>query len=161
MTAQAGTLDEIKLKIGEPGAGAAFLISCKTPQRPPASSSLLLLNPAAPEMGRRAPEIFDVRLETSKGLIVIEVHRDWAPHGADRFYNLARAGYYDGARFFRVIEGRWAQFGINGDPEISNVWRGRCLASKPLTLLKSSLDRGRSHHGTEADVPATTLARSF
>jgi len=59
--------------------------------------------------------------------MVIEVHRDWSPHGADRFYNLVRAGYYDEARFFRVMQGRWAQAGINGDPKISNVWRERTI----------------------------------
>lgn len=74
-----------------------------------------------------APRVFDVRLETSKGTILIEVHRDWASHGADRFYNLVRAGYYDGDRFFRVIRGHWAQFGINGDPKVSSMWRARTI----------------------------------
>ena len=82
-------------------------------------------------MNRRAPELFDVRLETTKGVIVIEVHRDWSPHGADRFYNLVRAGYYDDSRFFRVIKGLWAQFGINGDPIISNIWRSRTIPDDP------------------------------
>src|SRR5580765_1588494 len=74
---------------------------CATVDRARASRSLLL-NPNAPEMSRRAPEMFKVRLETGKGNIVIEVHRDWAPHGTDRFYNLVCGGYYDEARFFRV-----------------------------------------------------------
>jgi homoserine O-acetyltransferase len=85
----------------------------------------MLLHADAPEMNRHAPEIFKVRLETSKGEMLIEAHRRWAPHGADRFYNLVRAGYYDEARFFRVIEGRWAQFGIRGDPKVANLWRKR------------------------------------
>lgn len=87
--------------------------------------------PKARVANARAPELFDVRLETSKGTILIEVHRDWAPHGADRFYNLVRAGYYDGNRFFRVIRGRWAQFGINGDPKISNAWRTQTIPDDP------------------------------
>lgn len=91
----------------------------------------LLLTPDAPEMNRRAPERFNVRLETSKGVILIEVHRDWAPNGVDRFYNLVRAGYYDQVRFHRVIEGRWAQFGINGDPKVSSVWRTRTIPDDP------------------------------
>jgi cyclophilin family peptidyl-prolyl cis-trans isomerase len=91
----------------------------------------LLLTPDAPEMNRRAPERFNVRVETSKGVILIEVHRDWAPNGADRFYNLVRAGYYDQVRFHRVIEGRWAQFGINGDPKVSSVWRARTIPDDP------------------------------
>jgi peptidyl-prolyl cis-trans isomerase A (cyclophilin A) len=90
-----------------------------------------LLNPDDPEMNRRAPELFDVRMETSKGLIVIEVHRDWAPLGADRFYNLVRAGYYDQVRVHRIRKDTWAQFGINGDPKISNAWRTRTLPDDP------------------------------
>ncbi len=91
----------------------------------------ILLTPDAPEMNRRAPERFNVRFETSKGVILIEVHRDWAPNGADRFYNLVRAGYYDQVRFHRVIEGRWAQFGVNGDPKVSSVWRARTIPDDP------------------------------
>jgi len=94
-------------------------------------SSSRLLNPNAPEMNRRAPEVCKVRLETSKGDMVIEVHRSWAPHGADRFYNLIRAGYYDEARFYRVIEGKWAQFGINGDPKIASLWRTSFIPDDP------------------------------
>jgi peptidyl-prolyl cis-trans isomerase A (cyclophilin A) len=90
-----------------------------------------VLEPKAPEMNRRAPKMFKVRLETSKGNILIEVHRDWAPYGTDRFYNLVCAGYYDEARFFRVIEGRWAQFGINGDPQIASLWRTNFIPDDP------------------------------
>lgn len=63
--------------------------------------------------------------------MLIEVHRNWAPHGADRFYTLVRAGYYDGCRFFRVAAGRWAQFGINGDPKVSGRWRARTIPDDP------------------------------
>jgi cyclophilin family peptidyl-prolyl cis-trans isomerase len=96
-----------------------------------ASKSSLLLEPEASQVNRRAPDFFNVRLETSKGDIVIEVRRDWAPHGADRFYNLVCGRYYDEARFFRVIQGRWAQFGINGDPRVSTVWRNRFFPDDP------------------------------
>ena len=78
-----------------------------------------------------APLEFRVRLETTKGTIVIEVHRDWAPRGADRFHELVTAKYYDDNRFFRVVKGRWAQFGINGDPQISKAWRGRTIPDDP------------------------------
>src|SRR5271169_2932966 len=94
-------------------AGVIVLSSCNAAPQPQPASSALLLKPDAPGMNRRAPELFDVRLETSKGVVVIEVHRDWSPHGADRFYNLVCAGYYDDSYFFRVVKGRWAQFGIN------------------------------------------------
>jgi cyclophilin family peptidyl-prolyl cis-trans isomerase len=101
-----------------------FQLSC-------ASTSSLLLHPDAAELNRRAPDVFNVRLTTTKGEIVIEVHREWSPHGAGRFYNLVRAGYYDDSRFYRVIQGRWAQFGINGDPKISNAWRARTIPDDP------------------------------
>jgi cyclophilin family peptidyl-prolyl cis-trans isomerase len=78
-----------------------------------------------------APATFRVRLETSKGAIVIDVHRDWAPRGADRFHELVTAGYYDDNRFFRVVKGRWAQFGINGDPQVAKAWRERTIADDP------------------------------
>jgi peptidyl-prolyl cis-trans isomerase A (cyclophilin A) len=87
--------------------------------------------PDSPEMNRIAPEQFGVSLDTSKGVILLEIDRDWAPHGADRFYNLVRAGYFDQSRFFRVIRGKWAQFGINGDPSISNAWRRRTIPDDP------------------------------
>jgi peptidyl-prolyl cis-trans isomerase A (cyclophilin A) len=90
-----------------------------------------LLQPDAPELNRNAPPGFRVVLETSKGRIVIEVHRDWAPHGADRFYNLVRAGYYDDNRWFRVVAGRWAQFGISGDPAVAKAWREQTIPDDP------------------------------
>jgi len=91
----------------------------------------LLLDPGAPEINRRAPNRFQVQLETNKGTIKLEIHRDWAPHGVDRFYNLVRAGYYDQVRFHRVIKGRWAQFGINGNPKVSSVWRTKTIPDDP------------------------------
>ena len=78
-------------------------------------------NPAA--LIEPAPAVYKAKFDTSKGPFVIEVHRDWAPNGADRFYNLVKNGFFDNARFFRVISGFMVQFGINGDPKISGVWR--------------------------------------
>lgn len=96
-----------------------------------AEPHLVLLDPDAPEMTRRAPDRFHVRLDTTRGPIVLEVDRAWAPHGADRFYNLVRAGYYDDTRIWRVVAGRWAQFGINGDPRVSSLWRTRTIPDDP------------------------------
>jgi len=81
-----------------------------------------------------------VRLETSKGAIVIAVHRDWAPHGADRFLELVAAGYFDDSRFFRVVKGQWAQFGISKDPKVSTAWRARTIPDDPRG---QSVTRGR------------------
>jgi len=92
----------------------------------------LLLTPDAPEFTAPAPDRSTVRLETSAGNVDIEVVRDWAPHGADRFVNLVRYGYYDDARIFRIRAGVWAQFGINGDPAIAKAWRTRTIPDDPF-----------------------------
>ncbi len=95
-------------------------------------SRALLLRPDAPEFSAPAPAVSIVRLDTSKGIVDIEVTRDWAPRGADRFVALVRHGYYDGARFFRLTKGRWTQFGINGDPAIAKAWRNRTFPDDPF-----------------------------
>ncbi|MEA2907643.1 MAG: peptidyl-prolyl cis-trans isomerase [Alphaproteobacteria bacterium] len=80
-----------------------------------------LANPAA--LTEKAPATYKARFDTSKGAVVIDVHREWAPNGADRFYNLVKNGYYDDNRFFRVISGFMVQFGINGNPQVQTPWR--------------------------------------
>src|SRR5262249_2943758 len=83
---------------------------------------------AAGSGGQRSAEQYNVRLDTSKGAIVIAVHRDWAPHGADRFHELVASRYFDDSRFFRVVKGQWAQFGIAADPTVATAWRTRTIA---------------------------------
>ena len=87
-----------------------------------------------------APPQYRVRLNTTKGSIVIAVHGDWAPRGSERFYQLVTTGYFDDTRFFRVVKGQWAQFGINGDPEVSTRWRSKMIPDDPP---KQSNTRGR------------------
>src|SRR6202035_33246 len=91
-----------------------------------------LANPAA--LKEAAPPVYKVRFDTSKGPFVVEVHRDWAPNGADRFYNLVKNGFYDNTRFFRVLEGFMAQFGVNGDPKVSSVWRTARIKDDPVKI---------------------------
>ena len=79
-----------------------------------------------------APDVFQARFETSKGDFVIEVHREWSPNGADRFYNLVANGFYDDVRFFRVVAGFMAQFGIHGDPAVAAAWRGHAIPDDPV-----------------------------
>jgi len=85
------------------------------------------------QLTETAPDLFRARFDTSKGAFVVEVHREWAPIGADRFYNLVKNGFYDGTRFFRVRPGFMAQFGINGDPSIQNEWQRAFLRDDPVT----------------------------
>ena len=93
-----------------------------------------LMQPDSAEFQSRAPDVCQVRLETTKGLIVLEVRRAWAPNGVDRFYNLVRAGYYDDTAIFRIREGVFAQFGIHGDPAVAQRWRGRTIPDDPRVL---------------------------
>ena len=89
-----------------------------------------LMRPAA--LAEEAPATFQAEFETTKGTFLIEVTREWAPLGADRFYTLVKNGYYDGVRFFRVIDGFIAQFGIHGNPMINAQWRAARLQDDPV-----------------------------
>lgn len=87
----------------------------------------------------KAPDEYKVKLDTTKGDIVIEVQRDWAPNGADRFYNLVKLGYFEDIAFFRVVDGFMAQFGLHGAPEVNKAWRSARIPDDPV---KESNKRG-------------------
>lgn len=89
-------------------------------------------NPADAGFATQAPDSFRARFSTTKGDFVIAVHRAWAPLGADRFYNLVRSGFYDGVRFFRVLPGFMAQFGIHGDTAVTSAWREQRIQDDPV-----------------------------
>ncbi|PYP89277.1 MAG: peptidylprolyl isomerase [Blastocatellia bacterium AA13] len=101
-------------------------------QSHPSSSQAILLDPKNSAWKQRAPEIFRARFETSKGSFIIEAHREWAPIGVNRFYNLIRAGFFDGSRFFRVRAGFIAQFGLPGEPAIARAWRDQAIPDDPV-----------------------------
>ena len=89
----------------------------------------------APGMpNEQAPANYKVRFDTSKGAFVVEVRRDAAPNGADRFYNLVKSGFFDNARFFRVVAGFMVQFGINGDPAVMTQWRNAQIKDDPVKV---------------------------
>ena len=90
-----------------------------------------LLTPTDSTFTVPAPAVSMVRLETTKGPLVIEVIRAWAPLGADRFVNLVKHGFFDDARIFRIRANTWAQFGIPGDPKVAQAWRPMTLADDP------------------------------
>jgi peptidyl-prolyl cis-trans isomerase A (cyclophilin A) len=137
----------------EPPAAAATAAAAATsvatpsppaPKAPPASSTPLasalhpdLLDPS--KASAKAPATFKAKFTTTKGDFVVEVHRDWSPTGADRFYNLVKMGFYDDTRFFRTVEGFMVQFGINGDPAVNAKWQEQGMADDPV---KQSNKRG-------------------
>jgi peptidyl-prolyl cis-trans isomerase A (cyclophilin A) len=104
--------------------GAAVLIE---PQNP------ALLDPTLG--GEQAPEEFRVEFDTTKGKLIIEVHRAWAPAGADRFYSLVKIGFFQDIGFFRVIPNFMAQFGIHGDPAVTKAWRAATIQDSRTTQL--------------------------
>jgi peptidyl-prolyl cis-trans isomerase A (cyclophilin A) len=83
------------------------------------------------QLKEQAPEKFKAKFDTSKGAFVIEVHREWAPQGADRFYNLVKNGFFDDTRFFRVVPDFMVQFGLNGDPNVQKNWSNASIADDP------------------------------
>jgi peptidyl-prolyl cis-trans isomerase A (cyclophilin A) len=93
---------------------------------------LLCLLLVMPFTHHKAPQVFRVKFETTAGSFLIEAHRDWSPRGADRLYDLVRMKYYDDSRFFRVVPGRWVQFGINGNPTIAQKQRRITIPDDPL-----------------------------
>ena len=110
-----------------------------------------LSNPAA--LNEKAPAAYKVKFDTSKGAFVIEVRRDWAPNGADRFYNLVKNGFFDNTRFFRVVPDFMVQFGINGDPKVSSVWRAARIPDDKVT---QSNKRGNITFATSGPNSRTT-----
>jgi cyclophilin family peptidyl-prolyl cis-trans isomerase len=99
------------------------------------SARSVLLDPTHAEWSKPAPAVSRIQFETSKGTFIVEVIRAWAPLGADRFYNLARLGFYNDTRFHRVNANYIVQFGLSGDPAITAAWRGHELADdRPRSL---------------------------
>src|SRR5262249_45052632 len=80
------------------------------------------------------------KMATTKGDFTIEVNRDWAPVGADRFYNLVKLGYFTDVAFFRVVKGFMVQFGIHGDPAVARQWESATIKDDPTG--KKSNTRG-------------------
>jgi peptidyl-prolyl cis-trans isomerase A (cyclophilin A) len=113
---------------------ALMAASCSSnaPEKKTAESA----KPAGPV---KVPDVYSVKLETSKGDVVVEVNRAWAPRGADRFHELVRSGFYDGARFYRVRKKFVAQFGISADPKANELWRQLKMPDDPV---KQSNKRG-------------------
>ena len=110
----------------------ALLLTCPvfaeegTPTKPKPA----LLDPSLAT--EKAPDVYRVKMETTTGDLIIEVHREWAPLGADRFYNLVKIGYFNDVAFFRVLAGFMAQAGFHGNPAVSQVWLNARIKDDPV-----------------------------
>ena len=124
--------------------GAAAILAAQT-------TNPALKNPAG--LKEQAPAKYNVKFDTSVGAFVIAVDRSWAPNGADRFFNLVKNGFYDEARFFRVVPNFMIQFGINGDPSISPAWQAARIQDDPV---KESNARGYVTFATAGPNTRTT-----
>lgn len=132
----------------------ALLPSISAAQQPTAPQRRAILrNPAHAFWKTRAPDTVTLDIETSRGTLTVELLREWAPHGVDRFYNLARAGYYDDSRFFRVLPGYIAQFGLAGDPMVASTWSRRPL---PADSVRASNTRGVLSFAQHTRIDRTT-----
>lgn len=142
-----------KLVAADPGVRTGLLTAQVRPWRAMLPRKSPLEDPKHPKVNLTAPAEFQVKFETSRGNFVVKVVRAWAPLGADRFYSLVKNGFYDGTRFFRVLAGFVAQFGIHGDPKISAAWREANIKDDPV---KSSNTKGRICYATGGPDTRTT-----
>lgn len=110
-----------------------------------------LLNPST--LKARAPEMYRVRLNTTKGDVILDITRAWAPLGADRFYNLVRAGFFTNMTFFRVVPRFIVQFGISPRPDVAKAWFRANIADDPV---KQSNKRGTITFATAGPNTRTT-----
>ena len=140
----AGVAAEAAAGVANAAAGAATAAAA-------AVDSAALLAPSKATAG--APATFKVRFTTTKGAFDILVHRDWAPKGADRFFNLVKIGYFTDIAFFRAIEGFMVQFGVHGDPKVATAWRTSEFGDDPV---KESNKRGRLTFATRGKDTRTT-----
>ena len=109
-----------------------LLLSAASVSAPAEQAANVLVRPDDAFWKQQAPSEYQVRFTSSDGEFVVRVHRSWASCGADRFYNLVRAGFFDDSRFFRVRAGYIVQFGIAGDPEVAAVWRDQAFDDDPV-----------------------------
>jgi peptidyl-prolyl cis-trans isomerase A (cyclophilin A) len=127
-----------------------------------------LLDPS--KASAKAPDVYKAKLTTTKGDVVLEIHRDWSPNGADRFFNLVKMGFYDDERFFRAVDGFMIQWGISGDPMVSAKWTNSGIPDDPpkqsntrgmITFAQSGLPNSRTTQVFISTVDNSRLDKTF
>lgn len=134
------------------GTGTSPPVAPPTENTPPPTKNLAALHDPSLATAR-APETFQANFKTTKGTFTVEVHRSWAPNGANRFYNLLLCGFFDGVRFFRAIDNFMVQFGINGNPAVSAAWKGANIPDDPVN---TSNTRGKITFAQTASLNSRT-----
>lgn len=137
--AKARTPTDLRLILCLAAVGFMAATAIASQKLSPADRSRALHDPHDSLWSQPAPDLYRVKIETTKGNIVLEVDRSLAPRGADRFYHLVQVGFYDDSRFYRVITDRFVQFGIAGDPAIAKIWQNDRFPDDPV---KASNVRG-------------------
>jgi cyclophilin family peptidyl-prolyl cis-trans isomerase len=124
------------------------------------TSTLALLSCKKPPPPVVVPPVFRVQFETSQGTFVVEANKSWAPHGVDRFHELVRMRYFDEGRFFRVLTGFIAQFGVHRDFNVHEKWRQFFIVDDPPKEknLRGTLAFAKSDPGTRSTEIFINLA---
>lgn len=130
-----------------------LLIQCGGGNKLPEVATFPFDQPTEAELSKAAPDIFQVKFETSKGDFILEAYREWSPLGVDRVYHMARSGFFKDVRFYRVLDGFMAQFGAHGDPAVAKAWREFNIQDEPVvqsnlrgfvSFAKSSMPNSRT-----------------
>jgi len=151
---RASSIEEAsKIALTDPAVRSGLLTAKVRPWKAILPRKAPLEDPKNPKVNLTAPGEFKIKFTTTRGDFTVKVVRDWSPRGADRFFSLAKNGFFDGCRFFRVLTGFVAQFGISGDPKISAAWREAVIEDDPV---KSTNTRGRISFATGGPNTRTT-----
>jgi peptidyl-prolyl cis-trans isomerase A (cyclophilin A) len=132
---------------------AAAPAAADAPEGVPSPPTAAILHPDAARVAAIGPDSFMIHVVTSRGKFDMIVRREWSPKGSDRLYYLASNYYFDGIRFFRVMNGFMAQFGMSGDTTVGRVWRDMRISDEPVT---QSNTRGRLTFATSGPNSRTT-----
>lgn len=131
------------------------LLLAGTAQAFPESNHPAMTDPS--KATETAPTQFVAKFETTKGDVVFDCTRSWAPNGVDRFYNLVKIGYFQDVALFRVNHKFVVQWGIHGNPNVSSKWASANLRADPV---KQSNKRGTLTYAM-AGAPTTRSTQLF
>ena len=144
----------------------ALAAALEAAPRPSYAQANILRHPTAAALATAGPDSFSVRMYTAKGMFTVQVRRAWAPRGADRFFHLIRARYYDRITFFRVIPNYVAQAGFHADPAVNAAWDPFRIKDDPVAKPNkagtvSFATQGANTRGTQIFVNLADMSFSW